>query len=1153
MRPSRPATGRTVPKLALLIGILLVVAGAPQESFSDDTFLFRVQSGKPYLYIFFDTSSSMNLSAELGGAAVDANGDDPRSTFYQAKSAMYEVFNRAFQQSGDFIHYGFATYNQDGLRVRGKHWLYRVKASTDSDAKTVDIAGTPYPDVGELMVFGAHLPVEASPDPTVLPISQPGVLGSCEQPVDFATARAAINRFPKLHPLDTEEPFGFLDDMAPTTIWLTAGGILYRLEVQEHTQSGKFLLNNNPLKVDFVLTEFVDCATINKTSKAVVHFDLVQTFLMHDQLGADNVSDITEEGDLGSGTREPERQGGLWHYQDYTARAVCGDDAHPFTGQGFEGNYDGGTPPAGIASPSPDFPDVDPFQTGSLTEERLNLKFATTLNSGPACLVDFQEEARTLDSGDFLPSHWERTNREEFFRRLAPNWTSGKDIGQLDFSIASYFKDVPNAEGFLELRDPTQRPLMAFGDSPIGEALVDWRCFYLGSDQPGGKCRNSEQPFGRGWDFVAPQCDLEWGCRRPFLIIITDGENNCRGENPAADTANLRRNRVQAWVINFGGPDAKDLRRLAQNTGGQYIEVANRDQLLGALENLLGEIIEQTRAFASAVVPTVQAEEADKIFVSNFKPLNQEPVWPGNVQAFLKPVPIDGDGKPDTSIQCGSGPGQAPESECFLWNSGQEMLGQVQALNVQFGQMTSQRRVYYSRLTDSGDWPNTRRFVEPTSSSDPDAVRYDLWRGLGLIPEDTLDGSLTETEENTHEATANAVIAQMMAMKVDDNDTPDDTSDDSNYILGDVFHSDPLVLGSPSNTKYFALNLNDDGSACENGNPSYRCFFRKHQNRRKILMVGSNDGMAHAFDAGIFRTTGDFADRFDRGSGKEVFAFMPRTVMPTVKSLYGDGLNRDWTVDGSIVGFDAFIDPLADGALFPDPGDRQWRTVIFGGLRRGGRGYYALDVTQPDPYNADDEPTNVNGYVPACAVPGTADCGPVAYPSQLWEFTDSWLAPATATQAEREISFDKDQDGIEDLAETWSVPNLGLMKVCNGTSCDETAENNDVEDRFVAIFGGGLDKTSATGNWLYIVDVETGQTLYKEQLLDVDNSSGGAAVAEPAAVDSDGDGYLDRIYVGTLEGFLYRVDLRGPNGEIPALASTFDFVEFSPGIFLGIG
>ena len=42
--------------------------------------------------------------------------------------------------------------------------------------------------------------------------------------------------------------------------------------------------------------------------------------------------------------------------------------------------------------------------------------------------------------------------------------------------------------------------------------------------------------------------------------------------------------------------------------------------------------------------------------------------------------------------------------------------------------------------------------------------------------------------------------------------------------------------------------------------------------------------------------------------------------------------------------------------------------------------------------------------------------------------------------------------------------------------------------------------------------------------------------AEPAAVDTDQDGYLDRIYIGTNRGFVYRVDLRGTAaGELPEL------------------
>ena len=155
------------------------------------------------------------------------------------------------------------------------------------------------------------------------------------------------------------------------------------------------------------------------------------------------------------------------------------------------------------------------------------------------------------------------------------------------------------------------------------------------------------QPFGDGFDDLAAENDLEWGCRQPFILVIGDGEDNCKGENPAAETANLRRNRIQAWVINFGGPDSQDLRRLANNTGGEYIPAEDDGELLAAIQNIVGEIIEQSRSFAAAVVPTVQAEEDDNVYVSDFKPLNNASVWPGNTRAFLKPVPLEADGTPD--------------------------------------------------------------------------------------------------------------------------------------------------------------------------------------------------------------------------------------------------------------------------------------------------------------------------------------------------------------------------------------------------------------------------------------------------------------------------------------------------------------------------
>jgi hypothetical protein len=69
------------------------------------------------------------------------------------------------------------------------------------------------------------------------------------------------------------------------------------------------------------------------------------------------------------------------------------------------------------------------------------------------------------------------------------------------------------------------------------------------------------------------------------------------------------------------------------------------------------------------------------------------------------------------------------------------------------------------------------------------------------------------------------------------------------------------------------------------------------------------------------------------------------------------------------------------------------------------------------------------------------------------------------------------------------------------------------------------------GNWLYMVDIETGETIYKQRL-------DGAAPSEPAAVDTNGDSLIDRIYIGTLAGYLYRVDVGTVGGSYPALEPT---------------
>jgi hypothetical protein len=355
------------------------------------------------------------------------------------------------------------------------------------------------------------------------------------------------------------------------------------------------------------------------------------------------------------------------------------------------------------------------------------------------------------------------------------------------------------------------------------------------------------------------------------------------------------------------------------------------------------------------------------------------------------------------------------------------------------------------------------------------------------------------------------------------------------YILGDIFHSDPAVVGVPENGRYFASDLFSTSAFDCTDNPGYRCFFDKHQYRRQVLMAGANDGQIHAFDLATYEYTADPAvdGQFNNGTGRELFAYVPRDVLPNLVQQ-AESIDHDWDVDNPIRISDVFIDPAHNGT--PTVDDREWRSVAISGLRRGGRVLWALDMTQPDELDSKGVGVPINGYVPSCwdspsspDVDGSGNdpCGPVAYGSSLWEFTDTWdedtpVPPTSGT-------------AYPDLGDTWSTVNTGIIRVL----VDDGSGGTEEATKFVAIFGGGLDtsKQGRSGNWLYMVDIETGQTIYKRRL-------SSSAASEPAAVDTDGNGYIDKIYIGTIDGYMYKADIGEPKELVTTTVN--DYSEGSP-------
>jgi type IV pilus assembly protein PilY1 len=150
------------------------------------------------------------------------------------------------------------------------------------------------------------------------------------------------------------------------------------------------------------------------------------------------------------------------------------------------------------------------------------------------------------------------------------------------------------------------------------------------------------------------------------------------------------------------------------------------------------------------------------------------------------------------------------------------------------------------------------------------------------------------------------------------------------------------------------------------------------------------------------------------------------------------------------------------------------KIVIFG-LRRGGSHYYALDVTDPE------------------------------RPRFLWK-----IGPETP--------------GYSEMGQSWSTPHIGKIRF--GTSA-----------KVVCFIGGGYDenqdkKTVTTddkrGRAIYVVDVQTGDQLWRWDY-NRDSNMRYSIPSDISRVDTNGDGYADRLYVGDMGGRIWRFDIGDPD------------------------
>ncbi len=147
---------------------------------------------------------------------------------------------------------------------------------------------------------------------------------------------------------------------------------------------------------------------------------------------------------------------------------------------------------------------------------------------------------------------------------------------------------------------------------------------------------------------------------------------------------------------------------------------------------------------------------------------------------------------------------------------------------------------------------------------------------------------------------------------------------DRHSLLGDIVNSNPVYIGPAKET--FTIS----------GFPDFR---NNVKNRDGRIAVGANDGMLHVLD---------------EDDGSEVYAYVPSMLFDKLDALKLIPYSHTYYVDGQIT-----VASAKNGVT--------WMSVLTGTLGAGGKGLYALDVT--DPYMSSDkvlfEKTgNDIGYIP---------------------------------------------------------------------------------------------------------------------------------------------------------------------------------------------
>ncbi|SEA63513.1 von Willebrand factor type A domain-containing protein [Thiothrix caldifontis] len=524
---------------------------------------------------------------------------------------------------------------------------------------------------------------------------------------------------------------------------------------------------------------------------------------------------------------------------------------------------------------------------------------------------------------------------------------------------------------------------------------------------------------------------------------------------------------VETYTVAFAlGDEPKGtayLKDLATKEDGAFT-ADNAEELAGAFKAILNSISKASSSFSSptyAIDTNNMLAHSDEVYIPMFD-RSTTAMWSGNLKKFTRTV--------DGQIVGEGGAAVVNDKGEFL-ETADDVWGPISGSDVTSGGAASQLpapsdRNLYTDVSTDADLTATTNALISSNAKITDGMLVGLSDIAGgpvkyWLPD--ADGDGTSCLGYYDDCTGKKHIV------LGDYETKEGCVEIASVAIT-CPASDYLTDSQREALLDFARGENPDGTA------------RQHMGdmlNSKPLVVDYGDGEERIFAA----TNEGFLHSIDTGDGEEQWAFMPKGLLPNIKTFMENLPTKDhvYGIDGPLTLWN--YDKNSDGDI-ADVGDKR---VLFFGLRRGGNAYYALDITEPDS------------------------------PVILWK---------------KENNLDVDEGVLDSLGETWSKPTLAKMRVGSSTS-------NEI--RNVVVFGAGYDPNKdvetvserpadTLGRDVMVVDALDGTIHWSLQRDLYNNVAANNPVkhsipGDIRVMDMDRNGALDRLYFSDTGGNVWRVDM----------------------------